>query len=41
VEGLGYICGKVVKTGKMKENGKKGGLGRSRPPPYLMEAVPL
>jgi hypothetical protein len=31
--------GKVVKIGKMKEKGKKGGLGRSRPPPYPVGAV--
>jgi hypothetical protein len=38
---LGYICGKGVKTGRMKEKNKKGGLERGRPRPYPVGAVPL
>jgi hypothetical protein len=30
-----------MKMEKMKEKDKKGGLGRSRPPPYPVGAVPL
>jgi hypothetical protein len=33
------MCGKGVKTEKMKDKGKKGGLGHNRPPPYPVGAV--
>jgi hypothetical protein len=40
-EGSDFIRGKGVKTERMKEKNKNGGLGRSRPSPYLVEIVPL
>jgi hypothetical protein len=32
---------KGVKIGRMKEKNKKDGLGRGRPPPYMVGAAPL
>jgi hypothetical protein len=40
-EGSGYIRGKKMKWGKMKEKNKKGGLGCGRLPPYLVGIVSL
>jgi hypothetical protein len=33
------FCGKRGENRKMKEKGQKGGLGRGRPPPYLVGTV--
>jgi hypothetical protein len=38
---LGYIRGKGVKIGRMKEKNKKGGFERGHLPPYPVGAVPL